>query len=83
MSTIRLILQLVTVLGPRFKEILPIIMEIIADVKGVTSPAREGTTNPVPGFTAQKPVEPATFVKHLTDVGVEQVEAEKLHDLVA
>lgn len=69
------ILQLVTILGPKFKEVLPILIEIIQIIKGVVTPE-------TPGFAPGPAMAPADFIKKLTAEGCDQVEVEKLMEVM-
>ena len=70
------IIQLITVLGPHFKTLLPILIAIIQEIKGIV-PA----PGVAPGFAPGPAVEPQEAIKAMVDAGCEEAEAKALVDL--
>lgn len=76
--TLSKLIQLVTILGPKFKEVLPILIEIIQLVKGVFS-----ESNPPPvGFAPGPAVTLDEVVAKMEAEGCDKAEAQALVDLV-
>ena len=71
------IIQLITVLGPHFKTLLPILIAIIQEIKGIATTTDSST----PGFAPGPAVEPQEAVKAMVDAGCEEAEAKALVDL--
>ena len=72
-------LRLITVLGPKFKEVLPVLITIFEELKTMFG----GTTSSTPGFSPAPPTaEHQQFVKEAVDAGCDADEATQLANLI-
>lgn len=72
-------LRLITVLGPKFKELMPILLSIIEELKALYG----GNTSTTPGFSPAPPTaEHQQFVKEAVDAGCDADEATQLANLI-
>lgn len=82
MKYVTLLIQLVTILGPKFKEILPILLQIIELVKGIVPPTPGTPTGISFSMPSAPSVEYQQFINDAKNAGADESDAHQLAQLM-